>query len=236
MNIPDEWEFSELKNVINLVGGNQPPKSKFLYEASDNTIRLIQIRDYKSDQHKVFIQKSDAKRFVNKTDVMIGRYGPPIFQILRGLEGAYNVALMKAEPVLGSYDKDFLYYYLSNQDIYNYVNSASDRTAGQSGVNKEHLEKYPVPVVPLAEQQEIVRQLDVMLAQVEQIKVRLDAIPAILKKFRQSVLESYFNNLSSVQQVILDDLVVSIDQGWSPKCLNTPASTEQWGVIKTDVC
>ena len=188
LNIPDEWEFSELKNVINLVGGNQPPKSKFLYEASDNTIRLIQIRDYKSDQHKVFIQKSDAKRFVNKTDVMIGRYGPPIFQILRGLEGAYNVALMKAEPVLGSYDKDFLYYYLSNQDIYNYVNSASDRTAGQSGVNKEHLEKYPVPVVPLAEQQEIVRQLDVMLAQVEQIKARLDAIPAILKKFRQSVL------------------------------------------------
>ena len=124
-------------------------------------------------------------------------------------------------------------YYLSNQDIYNYVNSASDRTAGQSGVNKEHLEKYPVPVVPLAEQQEIVRQLDVMLAQVEQIKARLDAIPAILKKFRQSVLESYFNNLASVQQVNLDDLVVSIDQGWSPKCLNTPASAEQWGVIKT---
>lgn len=39
-----------------------------------------------------------------------------------------------------------------------------------------------------AEQQEIVRQLDIMLAQVEQIKARLDAIPAILKKFRQSVL------------------------------------------------
>lgn len=188
LSIPDEWEFSELKNVINLVGGNQPPKSKFLYEEEEDTVRLIQIRDYKSDQHKVFIRKSDAKRFVEPTDVMIGRYGPPIFQILRGLKGAYNVALMKAEPVLGSFDKDYLYYYLSNQDLYNYVNSASDRTAGQSGVNKEHLEKYPVPVVPLAEQQEIVRQLDIMLAQVEQIKARLDAIPTILKKFRQSVL------------------------------------------------
>ena len=44
-------------------------------------------------------------------------------------------------------------------------------------------------IVPTeVEQQEIVRQLDVMLAQVEQIKARLDAIPAILKKFRQSVL------------------------------------------------
>lgn len=188
LSIPDEWEFSELKNVIILVGGNQPPKSKFLYEEEEDTVRLIQIRDYKSDQHKVFIRKSDAKRFVEPTDVMVGRYGPPIFQILRGLKGAYNVALMKAEPILGSFDKDYLYYYLSNQDLYNYVNSASDRTAGQSGVNKEHLEKYPVPVVPLAEQQEIVCQLDIMLAQVEQIKARLDAIPAILKKFRQSVL------------------------------------------------
>src|SRR5690606_16586388 len=218
-----EWEFSELKNVINLVGGNQPPKSKFLYEASDNTIRLIQIRDYKSDQHKVFIQKSDAKRFVNKTDVMIGRYGPPIFQILRGLEGAYNVALMKAEPVLGSYDKDFLYYYLSNQDIYNYVNSASDRTAGQSGVNKEHLEKYPVPVVPLAEQQEIVRQLDVMLAQVEQIKVRLDAIPAILKKFRQSVLADAVSgklinqDFSSLGFLKLESLILDSGNGLSKR-------------------
>jgi len=223
LNIPDEWEFSELKNVINLVGGNQPPKSKFLYEASDNTIRLIQIRDYKSDQHKVFIQKSDAKRFVNKTDVMIGRYGPPIFQILRGLEGAYNVALMKAEPVLGSYDKDFLYYYLSNQDIYNYVNSASDRTAGQSGVNKEHLEKYPVPVVPLAEQQEIVRQLDVMLAQVEQIKVRLDAIPAILKKFRQSVLADAVSgklinqDFSSLGFLKLESLILDSGNGLSKR-------------------
>ena len=72
-----------------------------------------------------------------------------------------------------------------------------------------------------------------MLAPVEQIKARLDAIPAILKHFRQSVLERYFTNLASVQQVNLDDLVVSIDQGWSPKCLNTPASAEQWGVIKT---
>lgn len=188
LNIPDEWEFSKLKNVINLIGGSQPPKSKFFYEEGENRIRLIQIRDYKSDQYKVFIDKADAKRFVDKTDVMIGRYGPPIFQILQGLEGAYNVALMKAEPIGNIFNKAYLYYYLSNQDIYNYVESASDRTAGQSGVNKEHLEKYPVPVVPLAEQQVIADKLDTLLAQVESIKARLERIPEILKQFRQSVL------------------------------------------------
>ncbi|MHA3891096.1 restriction endonuclease subunit S [Acinetobacter sp. GXMZU3951] len=238
LSIPDEWEFSELKNVINLVGGNQPPKSKFLYEEEEDTVRLIQIRDYKSDQHKVFIRKSDAKRFVEPTDVMIGRYGPPIFQILRGLKGAYNVALMKAEPVLGSFDKDYLYYYLSNQDLYNYVNSASDRTAGQSGVNKEHLEKYPVPVVPLAEQQEIVRQLDFMLAQVEQIKARLDAIPTILKKFRESVLADAVSGKLIVCKekwkiVKLNDFVTSIEAGKNLSCIERPpVSDDEYGIVK----
>lgn len=33
--------------------------------------------------------------------------------------------------------------------------------------------------------------------------------------------------------VRIADLVSDIDQGWSPKCLNQPASNSEWGVIKT---
>ena len=58
----------------------------------------------------------------------------------------------------------------------------------QPNISSKDIESLVFGLPPLAEQQEIVRQLDVMLAQVEQIKARLDAIPAILKKFRQSVL------------------------------------------------
>lgn len=188
IKIPASWEFAPLHEVIELVGGSQPPKSLFKYEPEDGYVRLIQIRDYKSDNHKVYIPRDSARRFVSPDEVMIGRYGPPIFQILRGLEGAYNVALMKAVPVCDVFSKDYLFKYLSNKDLYNYVDSASDRTAGQSGVNKEHLEKYPVAVPPLAEQQQIAQKLDELLAQVDTLKTRLDAIPNILKRFRQSVL------------------------------------------------
>ncbi|WEH90741.1 restriction endonuclease subunit S (plasmid) [Acinetobacter soli] len=75
-----------------------------------------------------------------------------------------------------------------------------------------------------AEQQEIVRQLDIMLAQVEQIKARLDAIPAILKKFRQSVLADAvsgelinqgFNQLSVES---LSDYLTDVRYGTSKKC------------------
>ncbi|MCG7971866.1 MAG: restriction endonuclease subunit S [Candidatus Thiodiazotropha taylori] len=43
-------------------------------------------------------------------------------------------------------------------------------------------------VAPLAEQKQIAAKLDELLAQVDTLKTRLDAIPAILKRFRQSVL------------------------------------------------
>lgn len=72
----------------------------------------------------------------------------------------------------------FFYYQLKSIDI-------KDRGYGR---HFKILQESNFKVAPLAEQQEIVRQLDVMLAQVEQIKARLDAIPTILKKFRQSVL------------------------------------------------
>jgi type I restriction enzyme S subunit len=92
---------------------------------------------------------------------MIGRYGPPLFQILRGLEGAYNVALMKAEPKnTAILNTEYLYYFLRNQKLFDYVVFNSERTAGQDGVKKELLETYKIPLPPLEEQKRIAAILD----------------------------------------------------------------------------
>ena len=50
------------------------------------------------------------------------------------------------------------------------------------------LREVKVPLPPLAEQTVIAQTLDTLLAQVDNIKTRLDAIPKVLKTFRQSVL------------------------------------------------
>ncbi|MBW4532639.1 MAG: restriction endonuclease subunit S [Pleurocapsa minor HA4230-MV1] len=155
------WKYPQMGEVCNFIGGSQPPKSEFIFEPKEGYVRLLQIRDYKSDKNITYISQQKARRFCSKDDIMIGRYGPPLFQILRGLEGAYNVALMKASPKNANIlDREYLYYFLKNERLFNYVVSNSERTAGQDGVKKELLETYQIPLPPLEEQKRIAAILD----------------------------------------------------------------------------
>ena len=93
-----DWEVVKLGDVCEFIGGSQPEKSYFQRELLPDFVRLVQIQDFRRSDLKVYIPISEAKRSFDETDIMIGRYGPPVFQIFRGLSGAYNVALIKAAP------------------------------------------------------------------------------------------------------------------------------------------
>lgn len=184
-NLPVEWFLVHFTDLLDVQGGTQPPKSEFIDQPSDGYIRLLQIRDFGSKPVPTYIPMTKKLKTCQKEDILIARYGASLGRICSGMEGAYNVALAKVITPSGI-EKAFLKYFLRSDYFQNPLMLLS--RSAQNGFNKDDLTKFPFIFPALAEQQEIVRQLDVMLAQVEQIKARLDAIPAILKKFRQSVL------------------------------------------------
>lgn len=189
---PSHWNLYEFKQAVKITGGSQPPKSEFKAEYEEGLVRLIQIRDYKSDKFLVYIPLDKAKRFCTEKDIMIGRYGPPIFQILRGISGAYNVALMKAEPAIDDLDLEYLYRFLQNPKLFHYIDAGSDRTAGQAGVNKKFLESYPLFVPPLEEQKEIVRLVDQYFAFADTIEAQVKKAQARVDNLTQSILAKAF--------------------------------------------
>jgi type I restriction enzyme, S subunit len=144
---PRGFPSCKLGDLCEFRGGSQPPKSTFSYEPGPEKIRLIQIRDYKTDEYATYIPKDLARRPCSKSDVMIGRYGPPLFQILKGLEGSYNVALIKADPRL-KISRAFLFCLLSSPKLQADVISQSERSAGQTGVNLKFLNAYPAYFPP----------------------------------------------------------------------------------------
>ena len=186
------WAQKTLGAVCQFIGGSQPPKSVFSKTKTADNIRLIQIRDYKSDKHIVYIPRSQARRFCTVDDVMIGRYGPPIFQILRGLEGAYNVALMKAVPDESILLRDYLYYFLKTSAILQYVIYHSERTAGQIGVTKDTLEPYPIAIPSLAEQLKIVQTAMELDAETQRLAALYKRKLAALEALKKSLLHQAF--------------------------------------------
>ena len=158
-NFSSKFPIIKLGDVCDFKGGTQPPKSTFIEEEKEEYIRLIQTRDYKSDKFKVYIPTSERHKTCNATDIMIGRYGPPVFQILRGLTGAYNVALMKCIPDKQSLSDDWLYHLLKSDLVQERIIGLSQRVR-QSGVRPDDLKSQKVPLPPLEVQQEIVDELE----------------------------------------------------------------------------
>ena len=172
--------------VIDFQGGSQPDKKYFEYEASPDNIRLIQIRDYKSDKYITYIPKTMAKRFCTADDIMIGRYGPPIFQILKGIEGSFNVALMKATPKIGN--KEFVRQFLKQDCLLEYLEGLSKRTAGQDGIQMDKLKAYPFPYPPI----ELQEQFAAFVEQTDKSKVAVQKALDEAQLLFDSLMQKYF--------------------------------------------
>ncbi|MCK9372165.1 MAG: restriction endonuclease subunit S [Sulfuricurvum sp.] len=247
-------ELYKLTNLIDFIGGSQPPKSTFSEIKKDGYVRLIQIRDYKSDNYIVYIPEDSTKKFCTKDEIMIGRYGPPVFQILRGIEGAYNVALMKAKPKIDELSSEYLFRFLQNPSIQNYIIGLSQRSAGQSGINKEALEEYEMLLPSLSEQQRIVSKLDLLFAKIDKSielhQKNMDEADAFMGSVLNEVFDrhSVLDTESTINQwipnqvrddekweknVLLKDITSKIGSGATPSGGQKAYKTEGISLIRS---
>ena len=180
-----DWQSDNLLNRIEFEGGSQPPASTFSRIKKEGYVRFIQNRDYKTDKFITYIPLKLAKKFCDVDDIMIGRYGPPIFVIHKGIKGAYNVALMKAMPV--NLNKQYMYYYLQYRKLIRYIERLSRRTAGQDGFSPEILSGFPFFVPTSPEQQKIADFLTAVDKQIDVEEKRLETMKTIKKGLLQQL-------------------------------------------------
>ncbi|GAB2481328.1 hypothetical protein GCM10008929_03500 [Alkalibacterium psychrotolerans] len=185
--IPGNWNSMNVKDLVSFSGGAQPPKTTFRKERKPGYIRLIQIRDYKNDNYLTFIPEVLAKKKCSTEDIMIGRYGPPIFQILRGISGAYNVALMKATPK-EKIEKKYLYYFLKQESLFKFIELLSRRSSGQTGIDIVALNNYPVALPPIEEQKAIAEVLTDTDNLIQSLEKLIDKKKKIKKGAMQQLL------------------------------------------------
>lgn len=204
--IPEGWSLRTVGDLIEFEGGSQPDKSVFRPSWKTGYVRLIQIRDYKSDKYETYIPLNLARRFCTESDIMIGRYGPPIFQILRGLSGAYNVALIKAKPC-NAINNSYAYYFLKQEKLFAFIEKLSQRSSGQTGVDLKELRQYPLPLPSIAEQEAIAEALSDADALIES----LGELVAKKRHIKQGAMQELLTPKNGWSVEKLEDIADVID-------------------------
>jgi type I restriction enzyme S subunit len=110
---------------------------------------------------------------------------------------------------------------------------------GQMRVPSAFLETLSVPVPPDSEQARILDTLDELLSDLDAGVAALQRVLAKLKQYRAAVLKAAVKgSLVPTDKPYpirrIGDAILSLGQGWSPKCESHPAeASEKWAVIKT---
>ena len=131
-----------------------------------------------------------AKYHVHNGDLLFAWSGTPGTSFgahtWYGGHAVLNQHIFRIEERSDVIDKKF-FMYLINSNLNEHIASAHG-TAGLAHITKAKFEESVVSIPPLNEQKRIVEKLDAILPKVKNAKARLEKIPHILKKFRQSVL------------------------------------------------
>lgn len=172
-NLPVEWSYSNLLNICDVKTGKvdaNHAQENGLYNFFTCALEPLRANTYSFNGDLIILPGNGAN--VGHVEYFKGKI--EAYQRTYVLHNFENV------------NSKYVFYHLKY--LWKKINLDKQYGSATNYIKIGNFQNYKLEIAPLAEQQEIVRQLDIMLAQVEQIKARLDAIPAILKKFRQSVL------------------------------------------------
>jgi len=178
--LPKGWVGIDLDKILIYSKGKKP---KTLTKSQ--AYGLVPYINIKAFEQGIIDEYADVKssKLISKTDILVVWDGARFGLTGIGMEGAAGSTLMVLTPVL--IEPEFLFHFINRH--YSYINSKPKGT-GTPHVNPGIFWKLQFSIAPLNEQNRIVARLDQIISRINLLKERLDRIPAIIKRFRQSVL------------------------------------------------
>lgn len=101
----------------------------------------------------------------------------------------FSTGFIQLRPYEDTYKSKLLYYFVKSKI---FIDQKDELATGstQEALTDAKAKELTILVPPFNEQKRIVKKLDKLLSKVEEAKSRLEKIPAIIKRFRQSVLNA----------------------------------------------
>lgn len=191
--IPDNWCWTNFKNVAEVVTGGTPSKKHkeyygnvfpFFKPADLNTGRNVSIAsEYLSEEGKKVSRVIPAKSTLVCCIGSIGKSG--FLEIEGSTNQQINSAIPKIEPL-------YLYYYVNTDCFINQLWSKSSATT-ISIVNKTKMEECYFPLAPLPEQHRIVERIESLFSKLDEAKEKAQEVIDSFETRKAAILHKAFS-------------------------------------------
>ncbi|MGH8053701.1 MAG: restriction endonuclease subunit S [Stenotrophomonas sp.] len=198
-DLPSQWHATKLGNLVTVIRGVTFPASAKSYELNDSHIPCLRTshiqRELRWDD-VYLIPASYVKRdeqLLRRGDILMSMANSANLVGKTCINDTDNVACFGAflAAIRCSHvEHKYVYYFLRSAFAQSYLKNSASQTVNIANISVSELEKLTIPLPPLSEQARIVKALDGFLAQVDTLKARLDALPTLIDRFRQSVLST----------------------------------------------
>ena len=178
-----EWKTKKLSDCLSATKGKKP---KVLLE--DNAVGFTPYIDIKAFELGVIRQYAEisSSKIATENDILMVWDGARSGLVGNGFDGAIGSTLVALKPI--DVDKRYIYHFLSTQ--YERINT-NPKGTGIPHVDPNVLWNIDVSMPStIEEQQKIVERLEFLLGKINSANERLNKIPSIIKRFRQSVLSA----------------------------------------------
>lgn len=189
--LPSGWARTTLGTVADWGAGGTPSRSEPNFyggkipwiKSGELNSRYIKTTEESITEEAI---KSSSAKIFPAGSVAIAMYGATIGKTaILGIDASTNQACAVGVPVEGLIGKEYLYRLLQNEKA---AFIEKGKGGAQPNISQAVIKAHEIGLPPLAEQTRIAAKLDELLSQVDTLKARIDGIPALLKRFRQSVL------------------------------------------------
>jgi type I restriction enzyme, S subunit len=186
--LPEGWASAQVSQLLQLVNGFPFKPTQW----GKNGLPIIRIQNLNNPEAPFnHCSETIPEKFrVGRGDLLFAWSGTPGTSfgahIWNGDDAWLNQHIFRVEFAKGLLDKQFVRHAI-NQNLDDYIHQAHGG-AGLAHITKGKFDASFLRLPPLAEQQRIVAKVEALLTRVNAARQRLAKAPAILKRFRQSVL------------------------------------------------
>lgn len=187
--LSEGWVSSSIGNVNIYKSKNIKP-----FDFSDTVFELYSVPVFFSGYPEILKGKEigSSKSVVEKDDVLICKINPRINRVWIVKDYTEHRNIASSEWIVfrqSLLDPKFMKYYYQSLGFREKLCADVSGVGGSlTRAKPREVANYLLPIASIAEQNKISHLLDEYLTTVSQIQARLDAIPKLIEKFRQSVL------------------------------------------------